>query len=69
MQDIQEPPVQYESYLLRLRRTIQDGRPVCRVALIELSSQETRYFADMGELTRYLTQSRDTTFPTGASTP
>ena len=52
----QEPPVQYESHLLRLRHTTRDGRPVCQAMLIHLPSRETRYFSDLAGLMDYLEQ-------------
>lgn len=51
-----EPPVHYESCLLRLRRTVRDGEPVCQVMLICLPSQETYYFADPEKFAIFLAQ-------------
>ena len=58
--DIPEPPVLYESFLLRLRRTTSDGEAVCQVTLISLPSQETYYFADLEKLTVFLAQGGET---------
>jgi MOSC domain-containing protein YiiM len=51
-----EPPVLYESYLLRLRRTTSEGEPVCQVTLICLPCQKAHYFADLEKLTVFLAQ-------------
>jgi hypothetical protein len=52
-----QPDVRYESYLVRLRRTMQDGQHICQVALIYLPSQEIRYFPDLQALMGCLTDS------------
>lgn len=49
MDDLQ-PIATYESYLVRLRRTVRDGEPTCQVMLICLPAQETHYFPDLAAL-------------------
>jgi hypothetical protein len=49
-----EPPVHYESYLLRLRRDERDGEPVCQVMLQGVASKEQLYFADLEGLVAFL---------------
>lgn len=56
MSDNPDPPVEYGSYLLRLRYTRRDGQPLCQVTLIHLPSQETHYFADLESLMAYLAE-------------
>lgn len=51
-----EPSIQYESHLLRLRHTLRNGQRVCQVTLIQLPSQETRYFADLERLMAFLAE-------------
>ncbi len=49
-----EPPVRYESYLMRLRWEERDGVPVCQVMLQSVASKEQRYFADLESLVAFL---------------
>ena len=54
MDDLQ-PTTTYDSYLVRLRRTVRDGEQTCQVTLICLPAQETHYFPDLESLMGCLT--------------
>ena len=62
MDDQPQPPVRYESYLLRLRYVVspsngrgeRDGEPVCQAMLQSVTTRDQRYFADLESLVEYL---------------
>ena len=56
MNRFQEPPVEYKSFLLRLRRTATAEQPACQVMLMRLPEQEIHYFADLESLMAYLAE-------------
>jgi len=49
-----DPPTNYKSYLLRLRRSTRDGQRVWRVSLQNIDTGQRQGFPDLESLFTYL---------------